>query len=201
MSRGVRLHRLRKLCSAVVLTVIAALVVATAADAHAIVSPPVAKTDLLQQFTLSVPTEKENLETTQIELTVPGGFAIDSFEPAPTGWRQRVRSAGSGEQAVVQTVTWVGGRVPTGQDAVFRFNASMSAAKTYVFEVRQTYSDGSIVDWNGTADSDVPAPRVQAVQSFGSGGTSTLAIVALVVGALGLLVGVISLVGGKRPLT
>ena len=189
---------------AVVLTsaIVVALAAATGASAHAIVSPPVAKSKTLQQFTLSVPTEKEGATTTKIELTVPAGFAIDSFEPPPAGWKQEVRSTGSGEDAVVQSVTWTGGKVPTGQDAVFRFNAGTDASKTYTFAVRQTYADGSVVDWNGPESSDEPAPTVESVGSFGGGGGgSTLAIVALVVGALGLLVGVLSLAGGRRPLT
>src|SRR5262249_36789404 len=68
------------------------LATAGGAFAHAIVSPPVAKAQVLQQFTLAVPTEKEGTTTTKIELTVPAGFAIDSFEPAPAGWKQDVRS-------------------------------------------------------------------------------------------------------------
>ncbi len=177
-----------------------ALVLSGGAWAHAIVSPPVAKAKALQQFTLSVPTEKENLTTSKIELVVPQGFAIDSFEPPPNGWKQQVQSTGSGDQAVVQKVTWTGGSIPTGLDAVFRFNASTNGSKTYTFDVRQTYSDGSLVDWNGPESSDTPAPRVEAIGSFG-GGSSTLAIIALVVGALGVLVGLLALVGGRRPLT
>jgi uncharacterized protein YcnI len=178
-----------------------ALVAAAGASAHAIVSPPVATAKALQQFTLSVPTEKEGTTTTKVELTVPDGFAIDSFEPPPAGWKQDVRSTGSGEDAVVQSVTWTGGKVPTDQDAVFRFNASTAASKTYTFQVRQTYADGSVVDWNGPESSDDPAPTVDSIGSFGgSGGNSTLAIVAIVIGALGLLIGLISLTGGRRPL-
>jgi uncharacterized protein YcnI len=64
---------------------VGALVLAPAAFGHATVSPPVAKSKVLQQFTLSVPTEEEGATTTSIELTVPSGFAIDSFEPEP-GW-------------------------------------------------------------------------------------------------------------------
>ena len=178
---------------------IAALAVAAAASAHAIVSPAVALDKKLQQFTLSVPTEKEGLTTTEIELTVPPGFAIDSFEPAPAGWKQQVQSTGSGESAIVQKVTWTGGRVPTDEDAVFRFNASTSGAKTYTFDVRQTYSDGSVVDWAGPESSDTPAPAIEAVSSLGGGGSSTLAIVALAVGILALLVGIVALAtrGGR----
>jgi uncharacterized protein YcnI len=172
-----------------------ALVLAAGASAHAVVSPPVAKSKVLQQFSLSVPTEKEGAMTTKIELTVPDGFSIDSFEAAPP-WKRQVQAQGSGEEAVVQKVTWTGGHVPTGEDSVFRFNASAAKSKTYFFDVRQTYSDGSIVDWSAPSESsDTPAPRIEALSGFAAGGTSILTIVALVVGALGLLVGLVALLG------
>src|SRR5207244_7756843 len=108
---------------------------------------------------------------------------------------------GSGEEAVVQRVTWAGGHTPTGQDSVFRFNASIPRSGTVTFAVRQTYSDGSVVDWTGPESSDTPAPTVQALSSFGGGGgTSTLGIVAIIVAAAALLIAVLGLVGGKRTL-
>ncbi|HKB94756.1 MAG TPA: DUF1775 domain-containing protein [Gaiellaceae bacterium] len=173
--------------------VLAALVVVSAASAHATMSPPVALAKTLQQFTLSVPTEKAGATTTEIELTVPPGFAIDSFEPPAAGWTQKAQPT---------KVIWTGGHVPTGEDAVFRFDASTSGAKTYTFDVRQTYSDGTVVEWSGPASSDTPAPSVDAVSSLGGGGSSLLSIVALVVGALGLLVGIVALASrGGRSLT
>jgi uncharacterized protein YcnI len=187
-------------CVCLLLAAGAALAVAAAASAHAHVSPPVALAKEGQVFTLAVPTEKEDLTTTAIELTPPAGFAIDSFVPAP-GWKRAVQQTGSGEEAVVQKVTWTGGSVPTGEDASFQFLASTDASRTYTFAVRQTYSDGSVVDWSGPEGSDTPAPTVEAKSSLGGGGGgSTLAIVALVVGALGLLVGIAALVvrpGGR----
>ncbi len=67
--------------------------------------------------------------------------------------------------------------------------------------MRQTYSDGSVVDWSGSESSDTPAPIVEVVSSLrGGGGSSTLAIVALVVGALGIIVGLVALLGGRRDL-
>src|SRR4051794_25531340 len=76
---------------------------------HAVVSPPVAKSATLQQFVLSVPTEKGGAATSKIELDVPSGFSIDSYEPAP-GWKRQVVASGSGEDAVVHKVVWSGGR-------------------------------------------------------------------------------------------
>ena len=184
------------------LVALAALATAAAASAHAIVSPAVSLDKKLQQFTLSVPTEKEGLTTSEIELTVPDGFAIDSFEPPPSGWKMNVQATGSGEEAVVQKVTWTGGHVPTDLDAVFRFNASTSGAKTYTFDVRQTYSDGSVVEWSGPESSDTPAPTVEALSSIGGGGTSTLTIVAIVLAGVALLVALGSLAArGGRSLT
>ena len=177
-----------------------ALALAPAAFGHATVSPPVAKAKVLQQFTLSVPTEEEGATTTSIELTVPSGFAIDSFVPSP-GWKRTQQTKGSGEKAIVQKVTWTGGKVPTGEDAAFHFLATPNDSKTYDFEVRQTYSDGSIVDWSGPESSDTPAPTIQAKSSFG-GSSSLLAIVALVVAGVALVLAGVAVVagGGKRAL-
>jgi len=184
------------------LTVTGALAFAAPAFGHAVVSPPVVQSGTLQVFTLSVPTEREDRLTTAVELTVPKGFAIDSFAPAP-GWKRKVASTGSGETAVVNTVTWTGGSVPTEEDAVFQFNATPSTAKTYTFQVRQTYDDESVVDCNGSEGSDTPAPQVEAKASLGGGGGSTLAIVALIAATLGILLALVAILGarGERPIT
>jgi uncharacterized protein YcnI len=183
-----------------VVTGLAALVAVAVASAHAIVSPAVALDRKLQVFTLSVPTEKEGLTTSEVQLTVPAGFSIDSLAPPPAGWKMQVQSTGSGESSVVQKVTWTGGRVPTGQDAVFQFNASASAGKTYSFDVRQVYSNGLIVDWTGPESSDTPAPTIDAVSSLGGGSSSTLTIVAVALAGVALLVAIVGLVaraGGR----
>ena len=169
-----------------------ALVFAAGASAHARVSPAVSLSKQLQLYSLAVPTEKEGLKTTKIVFTVPAGFGIDSFVPVP-GWKQQVQSTGSGDSAVVQKVTWTGGNVPTGEDSLFQFLAQPSKAGTYTFQVQQTYSDGSIVDWSGPESSAAPAPTIEAKSSLGGGGTSTLTIVALVLGAVGILLGGIAL--------
>jgi uncharacterized protein YcnI len=176
------------------------LVYAGAASAHAILSPPVAKAKVLQVFTLSVPTEEEGATTTEIEMTVPTGLSIDSFAPS-SGWRRTEQATGSGESAVIQKVTWTGGKVPTGEDSVFQFNGTLTSDKTVVVPVRQTYSSGKIVDWSGPETSDTPAPRVEGVSNLGGGSTTTLTIVALIVGAIGVVLGIVGLTTRGRPLT
>jgi uncharacterized protein YcnI len=179
------------------LAALAALTTAGVASAHAHLSPPVVLSKVSQVYTLAVPTEKSS-DTTEIELTVPAGFGIDSFVPSP-GWKRTVQSTGSGDSAVVSKVTWSGGKVPTGEDSAFSFLASPSSSKTYTFGVRQTSADGSIVDWSGPESSDSPAPTIDAKSSLGGGGSSsTLALIALIVGAVGAALGVFALVAGGR---
>jgi len=182
-----------------------ALVLAPVAFAHARVSPAVSLAGKLQLYSLAIPTEKENLTTTRIVLTVPQGFGIDSFVPA-SGWTQQIQQTGSGDSAIVQKVTWTGGHVPTGEDSLFQFLGQPAHTGTYTFQVEQTYSDGSIVDWTGSESAEAPAPTIQAVSSLGGGSGSTLAIIGIALGAIALIVAVAGLFlrgggsGGKREL-
>ena len=96
------------------------------------------------------------------------------------------------------------------------------------FKAVQTYESGEVVRWIGPEDADEPAPTVTltaaeeehgaaaageeevdaqpvaATTTSGSddgGGSDTLAIVALVVGALGLVAGIAGLMAGRRGRT
>ena len=118
---------------------LAALVVAgtglllpAVASAHARISPPVSVANVLQLYSLAVPTEKSGLTTSKIVMTVPNGFGIDSFAPPPAGWRMQVAQTGSGDAAVVTKVTWTGGRTPTGEDSLFQFLAQPASDRKSV---------------------------------------------------------------------
>jgi uncharacterized protein YcnI len=192
--------RLGRLLIASAAVTAAVLVFSSAAFAHAEMSPSVGLAKTTALYTLAVPTEEENAITTAIEMTPPAGFVIDSFAPSP-GWKRVVQQTGSGDNAVIQKVTWTGGSVPTEEDSVFQFLATPDSAKTYTFAVRQTYSNGKVVDWSGPDSSDTPAPTVQAASSLGSSSSSTLAIVALAVGGIALVVAIVALVvrhGGRE---
>jgi uncharacterized protein YcnI len=192
--------------AALALVTAVALVAAATASAHARISPPVSLSNTLQLYSLAVPTEKSPpLTTTKIVLTVPQGFSIDSFVPNP-GWKRVLAQTGSGDNAVIQKVTWTGGHTPSGEDSLFQFLGQPAKNGTYTFTVSQTYSDKSIVNWADPETGADPAPTIEAKSSLGGGGTPLLTIVALVVGALGVLIGGIALVaggsggGGKRQL-
>ncbi|MDQ2983250.1 MAG: DUF1775 domain-containing protein [Actinomycetota bacterium] len=178
-----------------------ALVTAAVASAHANVGPPVVLARKTQMFTLAVPTEKEGARTVNVELTPPRGFALFSFEDAP-GWKREEEATGSGEERSITKVIWSG--PGTADLAVFRFIGRPESAKEYAFKVRQTYSDGEVVDWTGSESSDTPAPVAEAVSSLGGdsggGSSSTLAVIALIVAGAALAVAGVSLVAGRRPL-
>ena len=184
----------------------ALLALAAGASAHARVSPAVSLSNELQLYSLAVPTEKSGVTTNKIVLTMPKNFSIDSFVPNP-GWHRRLQQTGSGDNAVVQKVTWSGGQVPSGEDSLFQFLGQPSSPGTYTFVVQQTYSDGSIVNWSGSESSAAPAPTNKVVSSLDGGGSggpnTTLEIVAIVLAALALAASVLALVGrggGGRPL-
>jgi uncharacterized protein YcnI len=187
-----------RLTLAVVAAGTAGLLLPAVAVAHARVSPAVSLSGKLQLYSLAVPTEKSGLTTTNLVMTVPAGIGIDSFVPPSAPWHVQLAQTGSGDNAVVTKVTLTGGNTPTGEDTLFQFLAQPASAKTYTFEVQQTYSDGSIVDWAGSESSAYPAPTIEAVSSLGGGGVSLLTIIALVVGVLGLLAGGFALIGGSR---
>ena len=191
---------MRRSLASICLAATVALAVAASASAHARISPDVSVSKQLQLYSLVVPTEKEGVTTSKVVLTVPSGFSIDSFVPTP-GWHRVLQQTGSGEDAVIQKVTWTGGSVPTEDDALFQFLAEPAGSGTYTFQVQQTYSDGSIVNWAGSESSEEPAPTIEAKSSLGGGGTSTLSIVAIALAAVALVVGVVALVTrGSRQL-
>jgi periplasmic copper chaperone A len=90
--------------------------------------------------------------------------------------------------------------------------------KTLSFPAVQTYSSGEVVRWIGPPDSEEPAPQVKLTATEGAGGgtapaaqqpsasgdggddggSDALSIVALIVGAAGLAVGLAALVRGRR---
>jgi uncharacterized protein YcnI len=178
-----------------------ALVAVASASAHARMSPSVSIANELQLYSLAIPTEQAHAYTTKIVLTLPKGFSIDSFAPSP-GWTRVEHSTGAGNNAVITQVTWSGGHVPTEEDSLFQFLAEAATPGTYTFHVQQTYSNGQIVDWSGPESSAAPAPTIDVVSSVGGSGSSTLTIVALLIGALGVLVGGIALFSrGGRSLT
>jgi uncharacterized protein YcnI len=196
----VRTQVCRTLARAGVLTAVLAL--APAAFAHAELFPSSVPSGDGQLLQLAVPNEKESASTTEIQITIPDGFDLESVAATP-GWTATIagQKQENGELAGGDSITWKGKLSGTSL-AVLPFTGVPKNTGTYAFDVRQTYSDGSVVEWSGDESSDAPAARIEATAGTGSGGSSdsgkTIAIIALVIGALGLAVGGAGLVAGRR---
>jgi uncharacterized protein len=174
---------------------VAALAVCTAAFAHAHVSPPVTLAGETQVYDVAVPNE-EDVAITKIELTAKDGFSLS--QPVPVaGWTIDVAKTGSGDEAKVEKITWSGGSVPVGQSFVAQFLGRSDDPGTFAFSVKQTYENGTVVDWSGPESSDTPAPTIETKGSLSGGGSDTLSIVAIVLGALGLVAGAVALLSGR----
>jgi uncharacterized protein YcnI len=183
---------------------VAVLALAPSAFAHAELFPSSVASGDGQLLQLTVPNEKEDASTTEIQITIPDGFDLEQVAPVP-GWTATVagQHKENGELAGGSSVTWKGELKGTDL-AVLPFTGVPKNDGEYAFAVRQTYSDGSVVEWSGSEASDTPAARIAAAAGASSSGGSddsgkTIAIIALVVGALGLLVGGAGLVAGRRP--
>jgi uncharacterized protein YcnI len=89
------------------------------------------------------------------------------------------------------------------------------AGQTLTFKALQTYSNGEVVRWIGAPDAEEPAPQIQLTAARAQAtarpapapataaasdddSSDGLSIVALVIGALGLLAGVAALVVARR---
>lgn len=121
----------------------------------------------------------------------------------------------------IDTVTWSGGRIRPGEFQEFgvSFQVPEEPGTDLAFPAVQTYSNGERVRWIGSEDADEPAPRVTVLEApsgeeaaaeepaatatpapaaaGNDGGSDTLSIVALVVGAAGLLAGGLALIRGR----
>jgi periplasmic copper chaperone A len=119
------------------------------------------------------------------------------------------------------TFTATGKGIAPGQFQDFGLSVGLPdkpAGTKLTFKALQTYAGGNVVRWIGAPGSDHPAPQVTLVAADAPAGAAApaaaasdeqdddddgngLAIVALVVGALGLLAGAAGLLAARRPRT
>jgi hypothetical protein len=161
-------------------------------------SPATAQAGERQLFTLVVQPERDDVVTTQVEFFPPPQITVDSFLEAE-GWERdwTIQSAAGGKN-IVQKAVWTRKDVPkegeereeAAENAMtFQFLGHVDTSNTYRPRVRQSFSDNSVIDWRGSEGSEHPAPML-AVSSDGDeggGGTSVLAVVAVVLAGVALV--------------
>jgi periplasmic copper chaperone A len=202
---------------------VATLALPGVVSAHVTVQPGEAPAGGFVVENVRVPTEEANASTTKVEVQFPDGFAEVSFQPVP-GWQVKVKrtklakpiTTDEGDKLTEQVsqVTWSGGKIAPGefQDFPVSLQVPDKPGTTLTFKAVQTYDNGKVVRWIGPPDAEEPAPQVKvtaadaadtastiSTSSSGSDDESdTLAIVALIVGGLGLLAGGAALLARRR---
>jgi len=206
--------------------VVAALALAPAAGAHVTLQPSEAPAGGFTRLDVRVPNERDNANTTKVEVQFPPGFLSVSTEPVP-GWNaeltmrkldQPVEQFGEQVTEEVGTITFSGGVIRPGQFQDFGLSLAVPEGKPgsmLTFKSVQTYSNGEVVRWIGPPDSEEPAPQVELTAAEEEEASAPaeqpaapaaseddddgngLAIAALVVGALGLVAGLAALFLGR----
>jgi uncharacterized protein len=195
----------------------ATLVLASATSAHVTLQPTQVAPGDFTRLDVRVPNERDNAGTTKVEVQFPAGFIFVSTEPVP-GWTAKVtkrklakpvEAFGEKQTEEVNTVTWTGdgktGIVKPGEFQDFGLSVGMPDApgETLTFKALQTYAGGEVVRWIGPPDSDEPAPQVVLTSIATTAEPADaatepedddaapvwLVVVALAVGALGVLAG------------
>lgn len=201
---------------------LATLTLAPVAAAHVTLQPEEAPAGGFTRLDLRVPNERDNADTTKVDVQFPPGFLSVSYEPVP-GWDIKITKRKLdkpveqfGEQVTeeVGRITFTGGAIRPGefQDFGLSLGVPDKPGSTVTFKALQTYSNGEVARWIGPPDSEEPAPQVKltAAEAEGGGSTpaaqqpaapaasndddsNTLSIIALIVGIAGLAAGLAAL--------
>jgi periplasmic copper chaperone A len=202
---------------------VAVLALAPTAVAHVTLQPEEAPAGGFTRLDVRVPNERDNADTTKVDVQFPPGFLSVSYEPVP-GWDIKITKRKLdkpveqfGEQVTeeVGRITFTGGPIGPGEFQDFGLSLAVpdKPGTVVTFKAIQTYSNGEVVRWIGPPDSEEPAPQVKltAAEAEGGaaaepaagqpaadggdddGGSDTLAIIALIVGIAGLAAGLAAL--------
>jgi uncharacterized protein YcnI len=201
------------------------------ASAHVTANPETAEQGSFTKVSFRVPNEEEKTDTTKVEVDLPLNHPLAEVSVRPTpGWTVSITKAKLPKPVktndlvlteAVSKIVWTGGRIKP--DQFDEFDVSMGPLPTDTdslsFTALQTYSDGSVVNWNqpqppGAAEPEHPAPTVHltkpghdaapsarpvsASASDKSGGTPMVAWLGLAAGVVGIGLGGISLARGRR---
>jgi uncharacterized protein YcnI len=219
--------------AALIAAIAATLVIAPAATAHVTLNPSDWEAGGFARFAVRVPNERDNADTTRVAVKFPEQVLSARFQPVD-GWRRTVKMARldqpieeEGERITerIDTVTWSGGRIRTGEFQEFGVSFQVPEVEPgteLAFPSIQRYSNGEVVRWIGPPDADEPAPIVTVLEpaaeeegapatpaptpAQGAGGAQeedegadTLSIVALIAGIAGLAAGLAALLlPGRR---
>jgi len=158
-----------------VLTGLTGLVVAApAAQAHVTLNPRSVTANSFGRLDVRAPNERDEAGTKTVVLHFPHGFYSASTKRV-WGWTARVSMrklatlVPSADGDITEEVAKITYRATTKSDWILpgqfeEFGLSMRIPNTpnatLSFPARQTYSNGEVVNWNGAAGSESPAPTL-----------------------------------------
>ena len=171
MSRSPRRAALR-IGTVVTAAGIVALVGAAPAFAHVTAQPGTAQQGGYSVITFRVPNEEDTAGTTALTVTLPTDHPISSVRTTPlAGWTATtttvalnppVQDDGRTITKTVGSITWTaaaGTRIAPGQYLDFPVSLGpLPEIPEISFAAKQTYDDGTVVDWNQPPNADGSEP-------------------------------------------
>ncbi|PKG23895.1 YcnI family copper-binding membrane protein [Niallia nealsonii] len=145
--------------------VLAIFLVAFPASAHVTVKPATSITEAWETYSMKIPVEKD-IPTTKVVLKIPSTVEFKMYEPVD-GWKTTTQTDDNDK---VTTVTWEAendaAAIQAGQYRIFTFTAQNPAdAGEVAWDAYQYYKDGSIVEWTGDEDADLPHSITEVTKS------------------------------------
>jgi uncharacterized protein YcnI len=147
---------MKKLLTSLVTMIVALSFFAGVASAHVTVGPKETSQGKYEMFTVKVPSEKEDVLTTKIEVQIPEEVNITRFEPK-AGWTYEIQKD---DTSKITSVTWTteGEGLSATEFGQFNMNGKVGDKATeIIWKAIQTYSDGSVVEWVEAEEANYPA--------------------------------------------
>ncbi len=159
------------------MTIVAAVVLGCTfpgvASAHVELDPARAAAGSEKHLTLVVENERSNADTRRIDVQLPAGVSVEPVPPS--AWTARA----SGRRLVYRTARQ--SAMISGDHVAKRFRLTATLPdrprSTLTFKVLQTYDNGEVVRWIGSAGSEEPAAFLrltssrQQITTTGEGGS------------------------------
>lgn len=147
---------MKKRITAFLVTFAAVFLIALPASAHVTVNPATSTTEAWETYTVKIPVEKE-LNTNKVSIKIADNVDFKMYQPVD-GWKVTTEK---NDDDKVTTVTWEAenddAAIKPGEYRLFSFTAQNPAdAGEVIWDAFQYYTDGSIVEWTGDADADLP---------------------------------------------
>ncbi len=141
----------KKVSSVFSAALVAVFTLSATASAHVVVRPGEVKTASFQTFTMGVPNEKGG-DVVEVKLEIPEG--LTSVRPSvKPGWKIDIEREGEGEDSVVSSITWSGGKIGDGLRDDFTFAARTPDEPTELqWNAFETYANSVTVAWNLSDD-------------------------------------------------